>query len=330
MAIYLDESRLASCIVRWAREGLATFAVLISVVGCARTSNQPAVPAVPPAVLSAPATANHPPMSNLEDTYEEVLSASDVTFDDAFEKLKAELPQFEGDFITEGDLLRTEEQLRHDVEALRRDRLLRASGHTPQVAIGPELVAALRPNGASDLWPEGNRTLTYSIDPKSFKDPKQAALVEQHIKEAVADWEAICTAGQKCGLSFVFRPDTKPTHKTNTFIVRRVNANGAFIAAAFFPSYPSARRFVNIDPSFFTTAYDKTGVLRHEVGHVLGYRHEHIRDILGCRQEGTHWLPITPYDAHSVMHYMCGGGGTLSLRLTDIDKQGHVKAYGGE
>ena len=248
----------------------------------------------------------------------------------AFDKLKAALPQVEGDFVTEGDLVadrpgapsgtsRPRGAIGSCAQPARRQRSLRT-----------ELVAALRPNGTQDLWAADRRTLTYAIDRSSFKDPKQAALVETHIKAAVADWVAACTAAQKCGLQFVFRNDAKPSHNDNTFIVKLVNAKGAFIAAAFFPSYPSARRFVHVDPSFFTTTYDKTGVLRHELGHVLGYRHEHIRDILGCKLEGTQWLPITPYDPHSVMHYLCGGGGTLSLQLTDVDKMGHVKAYGGQ
>lgn len=297
--------------------------VLVVMVGCSSSEPQPA--STPPATTQA-ALAPAP----VEAAYEEALSATDESFAAAFDKLKAALPQVEGDFVTEGDLLRTEQELEGDVKAARRDRIVRATGKTPQVVFGPELVAALKPNGTRDFWAADRRTLTYAIDRSSFKDPKQAALVETHIKAAIADWMAACTAAQNCGLQFVFRNDAKPSHNDNTFIVKRVNAKGAFIAAAFFPSYPSARRFVHIDPSFFTTTYDKIGVLRHELGHVLGYRHEHIRDILGCKLEGTQWLPITPYDPHSVMHYLCGGGGTLSLQLTDVDKLGHVKAYGGQ
>jgi hypothetical protein len=265
----------------------------------------------------------------VELAYEAALSAADEdSFAAALSRLKAVLPRMDGDFVTEGDLLRSEDQLDADVRAARRDRTLRAEGKTPQAPIGPELVAAKKPNGALDYWDAGQRTLTYAIDRNSFKDPQRVALVETHIKQAVADWEAACTPEQNCDLKFVLRHDPKPTHHNNTFIVKQVNAQGLFIAAAFFPSYPSAKRFVSIDPSFFTTHYDKTGVLRHELGHVIGYRHEQIRNIPGCKQEGVQWVPITPYDPHSVMHYMCGGGGTLSLQLTDLDKRGHVKAYG--
>ena len=62
------------------------------------------------------------------------------------------------------------------------------------------------------------------------------------------------------------------------FTVRHVDAGGQFIAAAFFPTYPPLRRRVLIDPSYFADdlSFDRVGVLRHELGHVLGFRHEHI------------------------------------------------------
>lgn len=306
-------------------------AVLLLAAACSGSSPQPAAPAALPAPPAATAAPSAPAaMSPLEVAYEAALSASDEGFDGAFEKLKAVMPQVDGEYLTEGDLLRTERELRFDVGNARRDRILRANGQSPQVPIGAELVAALKPNGTRDFWEVGRRTLTYAIDRNSFKDPTQAAIVETNIKQATADWEAACTAEQKCDIRFVFRADAQPTHKNNTFIVKHKNTGGAYIAAAFFPSYPSARRYVYIDPSYFTTRYDKTGVLRHELGHALGYRHEHIRDILGCKREGSQWVPITPYDPHSVMHYMCGGGGTLSLQLSTLDKEGHVEAYGGK
>ena len=51
-----------------------------------------------------------------------------------------------------------------------------------------------------------------------------------------------------------------------------------------------------VDPIFFNSQYDPVGVFRHELGHVLGYRHEHIRGIPGCGFEDSRWQPLTPYD----------------------------------
>ena len=119
------------------------------------------------------------------------------------------------------------------------------------------------------------------------------------------------------------------SHNDVTFIVRRYDSVSEYVAAAFFPNYAPARRYLNIDPSYFTTSFDRVGVLRHELGHVLGYRHEHIRGVAGCYQEDDQWRPLTQYDPRSVMHYFCGGAGNLQLTLTELDRSGHRTLYIG-
>jgi hypothetical protein len=74
-------------------------------------------------------------------------------------------------------------------------------------------------------------------------------------------------------------------------------------------------------------------VLRHELGHVLGFRHEHIRDEapLGCPEDdiGTKQTSnLTPFDRYSVMHYLCGGAGSKELNITDFDRRGARSLYG--
>lgn len=86
-----------------------------------------------------------------------------------------------------------------------------------------------------------------------------------------------------------------------------------------------------IDPSYFTTSFDQVGVLRHELGHVIGLRHEHIRSGAPpeCPDESTvNTFPFTAYDPKSVMHYFCGGVGTRDLAISDLDKAGIQKLYG--
>ena len=68
-------------------------------------------------------------------------------------------------------------------------------------------------------------------------------------------------------------------------------------------------------------------MFRHEIGHILGYRHEHIRPEAGCWGETGAWKQLTTYDAYSVMHYYCGNGGTISLTLSPNDKAGHALKY---
>jgi hypothetical protein len=106
-----------------------------------------------------------------------------------------------------------------------------------------------------------------------------------------------------------------------------VNAGGKYAASAFLPSYATKRRYLRVERSFFEATADRKGMIRHELGHVLGYRHEHIRSIPGCLPEGLFWEPLTPYDPKSLMHYVCGGGGTRTFDFTDLDREGHRQVY---
>jgi hypothetical protein len=104
-----------------------------------------------------------------------------------------------------------------------------------------------------------------------------------------------------------------------------------FIAAAFFPNDPINRRRVLIDPSYFTTTFNQVGVLRHELGHVLGFRHEHIRSgaPAACPDEDPgRVIDLTQYDPRSVMHYFCGGVGSRELAISDLDREGSQRVYG--
>ena len=60
---------------------------------------------------------------------------------------------------------------------------------------------------------------------------------------------------------------------------------------------------------------------------MLGYRHEHTRNVNGCFFEDNNWVAVTGYDSKSVMHYLCGGAGDASLELTTDDKSGHQCVY---
>jgi len=148
------------------------------------------------------------------------------------------------------------------------------------------------------------------------------------MEAACNDWVQVCPSS---GLSFthLVSLDNAPDLSTATFVVRFSPLQaGDFFAVSFFPNDPQFKRQLIVTPSYFTSAFDHVGILRHELGHILGYRHEQVQAGSACALEDGNWKPITPYDAHSVMHYMCGGGGSFSLQLTDVDKQGHRKTYG--
>lgn len=180
--------------------------------------------------------------------------------------------------------------------------------------------------GKKVIWQSGQRNLTYAVARNTFPTQTQYQEVVNNMREAANDW-LFCA---ECGLTIKHQEkfDANPKPGEVTFIVRYVPNETDFIAAAFFPNYPPAMRQVFIAPSYFTTTANHVGVLRHELGHVLGYRHEHIVGIPGCALEDGNWVPVTPYDSHSVMHYLCGDGGTMTMALQETDKAGHRIAYG--
>lgn len=225
-------------------------------------------------------------------------------------------------YVIESDLLFTEDEVRSLLARnLARTRALK-SGLRPELIVNEV-------NGRPDFWlTVADRQLTYAIDRSTFS-PSEFAVVEEAMMRATGDWVDACP---ECQLTFTHRADSddRPDLASVTFVVRQVDARGSFIAAAFFPSSPVANRYVNIDPSFFTTDFDRAGVLRHELGHVIGYRHEHTRGVKGCYYEDAHWLPLTQYDPQSVMHYLCGNAGSIRLQLTPLDVVGHRQQYAVE
>ena len=157
------------------------------------------------------------------------------------------------------------------------------------------------------------------------------ANVVQQMESATGEWEKVASvdfthdAAQDatCG----------PTNQAVVFDVRPVNL-GDYLARAFFPDEPRAARNVLIDESSFQLApppekLQLVGILRHELGHTLGFRHEHTRPESGTCFEDSNWRPLSSYDAFSVMHYpQCNGQGDWSLILTDKDKSASACLYG--
>lgn len=231
----------------------------------------------------------------------------------------ASLPK-DGDlYVVEGDLLLTAQELRAYV-------VTKSQAARP-VDRNPELIVNVHA-GERDFYKDvAQRNLTYAVDRQSFPTSEQYQEVVKNMGLSGKDWQDACP---DCKVQFthVEEADLLPSHERVNFVVRYRDVGGAYIAAAFFPHDGPSRRFLNVDPSYFKTSFDRVGVFRHELGHVIGYRHEHTRDVPGCYFEDKQWLPLTDYDPRSVMHYYCGGGGSLRLELTDFDRQGHRKLYG--
>ncbi|HRI72237.1 MAG TPA: M57 family metalloprotease [Polyangium sp.] len=183
-----------------------------------------------------------------------------------------------------------------------------------------------RDGGADAKWNNTQKKqLTYCVS-TTFGSRYQTAVTA--MADASAAWEQVT--------------DVKYTHITdqdancnasNTHVLFdvRPTSGGGYMARAFFPNDSRSSRNVLIDTTSFTTTGNPTltGVLRHELGHTLGFRHEHTRPEAGTCFEDNNWRPLTPYDSASVMHYpQCNGPGDRTLSLTPKDIQGAVLLYG--
>ena len=193
----------------------------------------------------------------------------------------------------------------------------------------PEVLAIDQVSGMDNKWnQQAKKNLTYCV---STTFGSRHGSVVQQMENATAEWEKVSS------VNFVHDASQDATCTASNaavvFDVRPVNVNEQYLARAFFPNEPRAARNVLIDESSFDLTpggkLQLVGILRHELGHTIGFRHEQTRPESGTCFEDKNWRPLTSYDAFSVMHYpQCNGKGDWSLTLTSRDKNGVACVYG--
>ncbi|WP_029010292.1 hypothetical protein [Azospirillum halopraeferens] len=192
---------------------------------------------------------------------------------------------------------------------------------------------ALRVSTAYWKTPQ-DKILHYWIDAGSFPDADQLALLRANLTKATDDWENIC---RDCGIRFI----EVANRSDATFLVVGVNVQRAFLADGFNPSDPRDKWVLKIDRSYFNprSRFDKIGVLRHELGHILGYRHEQIvapeDRFVACgwkterNTDAASVIALTAYDPESLMHYPCGiEAESVLFGFSPLDIDGHRRLYG--
>ncbi len=179
--------------------------------------------------------------------------------------------------------------------------------------------------GSDDLWSASQaQNLTYCV---STAFGSQQSNVINAMAQGAALWENATS-----GVDFTYVSSANSNCRTsNNAVLFSVEPTSTteYIARAFFPSSSDSERNVLVNASSLMNSGSWTpgNILGHELGHSLGFRHEHTRPEAGTCFEDNNWRPLTPYDSASIMHYPQCNGTSDDLSFTSSDGAGVRSVY---
>jgi hypothetical protein len=183
-----------------------------------------------------------------------------------------------------------------------------------------------RVNGQDDRWSQAQvGNLTYCVSTKFGADYTR---VVNAMNQGVALWEGASSAIDYVHVSS--QDGNCTTRNTSVLFSVEPTKTQQYIARAFFPSYPKSSRniLVNAASLYNSGSWTPGNIMGHELGHTLGFRHEHTRPEAGTCFEDNNWRALTPYDSASIMHYPQCNGSSDDLSMTQSDRAGVQAVYG--
>lgn len=179
--------------------------------------------------------------------------------------------------------------------------------------------------------PPARNEISYCIS-EGFAELKES--VAAALERAAKSWESVA------GLRFIYLRDEDPRcNRSNEAVFFDVaptrNPGAPLLALAFPPHWHRYyRRLLINTATAFEHAGALEGILRHQLGHILGLPHEYLRPeaqtiaLQGCKESGTTTMSPHSYDPDSVMHYPFCPTEVQTLPLSEWDARWARALYG--
>lgn len=240
-----------------------------------------------------------------------------------FEDFRASL--FEGPtagtYVVEGDIALTDDELREYFNHYVRD----ASASDADEGLTP--FSIVMTDKSDSVWDVQRKLrLTYCVSNEFGQSKSQ---VRNALELATNDWE------RATHVNFIYRSEfdndcKRGSLSTDTVLFTVEPISAEYNAMAFFPHDDEEKwRVVVTKKGLSQDSPDFLGTIRHELGHVLGLRHEHISNPVMCTEEKfVDARSLTPFDNASIMHYdWCDGAAGSNNSLTRYDILGVKQLY---
>ena len=180
------------------------------------------------------------------------------------------------------------------------------------------------------VWNTARRVnLSWNTDLRSISDAEHDPIVEL-MRTAVHSWE------QCCNVKFPYSEKKTPfiSLRKATADEEKTHRQRGTIASSFYPG-AAAREIILYRRFFEEIKVSQISTLRHEAGHILGFRHEHILSkdsrLPPESTKDALLLTSTEPDGDSVMNYVKLWEDTYKQRMTDLsalDEMGAQRIYG--